>query len=46
MKKAASKRFKIYQWFDSDEGSFYKHVTNNYCESHGWKYQTQVQKQR
>ena len=27
-KKAASERFKTNQWFDSDEGSFYKHLTN------------------
>ena len=27
-KKAPSVRFKTNQWFDSDEGSFYKHLTN------------------
>lgn len=27
-KKAASERFKTNQWFDLNEGSFYKHLTN------------------
>lgn len=44
-KKAASERFKTNQWFDSDEGSFYKHLTN-IVKATEKKQQTQVQKQR
>ena len=34
-KKAASVRFKTNQWFDSDDGSFYKHLKNIVKATHG-----------
>ena len=34
-KKAASVRFKTNQWFDSDEGSFYKHLKTIVKATHG-----------